>query len=191
MIKIENISKSYGDSKVLDNFSLNIDTGDKVCIMGKSGVGKTTLINILLSLEKADSGSVTPLEKGSIGTVFQEDRLITALTPIKNILIANPHGTVENITTGLINMGLDPEDLVKPVGKLSGGMARRVAICRGIIGYNTIIMDEPFRGLDNQTKGLVMDYILREKSKASIIFVSHDITEADYLGARVVTLDNI
>ena len=86
-INIRNLTKKYGKKEIFKNFYLEIETGKVTALMGKSGFGKTTLIRILMGLEKYDEGKITGLENQKISTVFQEDRLCENLSAITKISI--------------------------------------------------------------------------------------------------------
>lgn len=179
MIKIENISKAYGEKQVLDNFNATF-TKDKVnFIMGNSGCGKTTLLNIIMGLEKADNGKISGTENKTISTVFQEERLCNHIDAVTNVHICCKKGTSKaEIAKNLCSVGLDGESITKPVSKLSGGMARRVAIVRAVMAKSVIvIMDEPFKGLDENTKLKVVKYIRNNMGERLFIVVTHSVEE--------------
>lgn len=126
--------------------------------MGKSGIGKSTLLSILMGLEKADEGTVSGMEHQKISAIFQENRLFENLDAVTNIHITTGK-TKEEITGFLKKMELD--DIAgKPVSEYSGGMKRRVAIARALLAeYDILIMDEPLQGLDAETKEKVATVI--------------------------------
>ena len=144
MIVVGNITKSYKNKKVLDNVTYKIDAGDRFALTGSTGSGKTTLINIILGIEDADSGEifVKEYEPRTFSTVFQTNTLIENMT-VKN--------NVEVISNNKIIGGLVDENLI--ASDLSGGMKRCAEIERAISADSQIvIMDEPFAGLDEKTK---------------------------------------
>lgn len=185
MIYIENLNKSYRDEVVLDNYSLEIEKNSLTCILGQSGKGKTTLLRILMGLETADSGSIRGLENSMKSAVFQEDRLCEGLNMYSNILL--PHIqkdtniSLDKIKNGISALQLDGNE-TKLVSELSGGMKRRVAILRALLcPYDVLFLDEPFKGLDGDTKAKTMDYFMSETKGKTVILITHDEYEVQYL----------
>ena len=185
-IVVSKLCKAYGDNKVLNNFDLNISECTITCVMGPSGCGKTTLLNILLGLETADSGEIKNLPQ-SISAVFQEDRLFEDFSAVSNIKAVNTDKA--KATTLIEAMGLAGSEK-KPVKELSGGMKRRVAIARAL-AYEAdfVVMDEPFKGLDEKTKGSVVDFVKKALKNKTALIVTHDREEAKRLGAVLVTMN--
>lgn len=185
-IVVSKLCKAYGDNKVLNNFDLNISECTITCVMGPSGCGKTTLLNILLGLETADSGEIKNLPQ-SISAVFQEDRLFEDFSAVSNIKAVNTDKA--KATTLIEAMGLAGSEK-KPVKELSGGMKRRVAIARAL-AYEAdfVVMDEPFKGLDEKTKGFVIDFVKKALKNKTALIVTHDREEAKRLGAVLVTMN--
>lgn len=120
-IKIENLNKSYDGRRVLQNLNMELEEGKVTCIMAPSGKGKTTLLRILIGLEKADSGRITGIEGKNISVVFQEDRLCENLNVLSNIRLVQKEKT--EIREGLEAVGL-LDCCHQPVRQLSGGMKR-------------------------------------------------------------------
>ena len=184
-IEIKNLTKAYGDKQVLDNFSMTIEKGIN-CIMGASGSGKTTLVNILAGLVKADDGSISAPENAQFSFVFQEDRLLEWETALSNVLFVckEPKIAQEQAKDLLTEAGLG-DSIDKKAKELSGGMKRRVAICRGLIAdYDIIILDEPFKGLDAGIKPTIMDMVKSHTEGKYAIIITHDASEAEYLGGK-------
>jgi len=184
-IEIKALCKSFGDKLVLNNINALFLDKKINCIMGESGCGKTTLINILLGITKADSGSLSGLDKKVISAIFQEDRLCENLSVIKNIrLVCHKNISDQEIKNHIIAVGLG-DYLYEPIYTLSGGMKRRVSIARAII-YNSdiVIMDEPLKSLDETTKATVIDYIKEYSTNKTLIVVTHDEREVAALGAE-------
>lgn len=189
-INIRNLTKKYGKKEIFKNFSLEIETGKVTALMGKSGFGKTTLIRILMELEKYDEGKITGLENQKISTVFQEDRLCENLSAITNIsIVCEKETSIREISAELEKIGLK-ESQNKPVKTLSGGMKRRVAIIRCIMAKSDIIIfDEPLKGLDEITKKNVINYLKEKIRGKTVIIVTHDIEEARQLDGTIVNLE--
>ena len=178
------------NDEIFKNFSLEIETGKVTALMGKSGFGKTTLIRILMGLEKYDEGKITGLENQKISTVFQEDRLCENLSAITNIsIVCEKETSIREISVELEKIGLK-ESQNKPVKTLSGGMKRRVAIIRCIMAKSDIIIfDEPLKGLDEITKKNVIRYLKEKIRGKTVIIVTHDIEEARQLDGTIVNLE--
>lgn len=190
-IKINNLSKAYDGQTVLSNFTHTFKEGTTTCIMGKSGVGKTTLLSILMGLENADSGQINGLSDKKISAVFQEDRLcmnLTALLNIKMVLPKNSHISDEKIISLLSKIGIDASDK-KTVSEYSGGMCRRVAILRALLAdFDLLIMDEPLKGLDPETKSSVIALIKEYTAGKTVILTTHDPTDVDALSGGVLII---
>ena len=188
-IILKNISKSFGGNHVLEDLSLEFEPGTIACIEGPSGCGKTTLLRILAGLEVPDSGTVEK-NYGTIGFVFQEDRLAEDFSAAGNIRMVTGKKLPDEMNKKhLEGVGLAEAEGV-PVRDFSGGMKRRVAIVRAIcFGADVLMMDEPFKGLDSELKIKVMDYVKKYSSGRTLIFVTHDHFEAEYMGGKAVTLN--
>lgn len=181
-ILVENITKSFGPQVVLHDFSCRFPQGKTTCIMGKSGCGKTTLISILLHLEKPDSGRISGMP-GRLGVVFQENRLCENLSAAANLRLVRKHLSDEEIQNLFLEVGLT-EVWKKPVRELSGGMRRRVVILRALAAEaECIVMDEPLKGLDEETKYQTADCIRRHTEGKTLIVVTHEEKDAKLLGA--------
>lgn len=184
-LEIHEVSKAYGELLVLDRFSLTLPDKGIVCLLGPSGCGKTTLLRLLAGLEEPDEGYIRGLEKKKIAMVFQEDRLIPSLDAWHNISIVNEKYDVSSL---MKNLKLE-EAAHKPVSQLSGGMKRRVAVGRAIAYEGEVtLMDEPFKGLDQETKTAVMDLVRPLGESTLLIFVTHDLDEAAYLADSIIRL---
>ena len=169
MIKLENISVSFGEKKVLDNFSFSFPDSGVVLITGASGSGKTTLAKLILGTLNADSGKVeTNGYKFSV--VFQEDRLIPTLTAFENVeLISNK----DEALTRLKEVKLEDSESKYPQ-ELSGGMKRRVAIARALAyGGDVLLLDEAFAGIDDLLSVVIIGKICEEYKDKLIIAISH------------------
>ena len=189
-IEVKGLVKRYDDKLVLDGFDATFAEGRFTCIMGDSGCGKTTLLNILLGFLEPDGGSVTGLPE-NIGVVFQEDRLCEAFSAVSNVRLATGERySKEAIRRELEQLGISPEDADKPVREFSGGMKRRVAIARALLfDCDLVILDEAFKGLDGDTKRLVMDWVKRRAEGRTVISVTHDALEAEYFDDAILRME--
>jgi len=182
------ICKSFGEKQVLNGITLTLTPGEITCLMGESGIGKTTLINIIAGLIKPDSGSIRGLDDKKISIVFQEDRLLEWETALTNVLfVAN----LKNTAIELLTLAGLSDSLNKKAAELSGGMKRRVSVCRALmVDFDLLILDEPFKGLDSTTKPVIIDMVKKYLQKDKyILCVTHDLHEVEMLGGRLVTLN--
>jgi NitT/TauT family transport system ATP-binding protein len=212
-IEINHLFKSFGGKRgnivVLDDISLSITAGEFLTIVGASGCGKSTLLRIVAGLESTDRGVIIvggePIKGPGVdrAMVFQDYSLFPWLTVKQNVLFsrrlaANSHdnlalerGAEEARASNLISLvGLTTAQDSYP-SQLSGGMRQRVAIARALMSKPSIIlMDEPFGALDAQTREVMQDLVLNvvEQEGTTIVFVTHDVEEAIYLGTRVVLM---
>ena len=186
-IAVKKISKSYGQEQVLKDFSCDFPEGKLTCIMGRSGGGKTTLIKLLMGLEKPTEGSIEGLFGQKLSAVFQEDRLCENLSAAANIrLVCRNHVSDEELKSAFQRVCLN-EVWRKPVRELSGGMRRRVAILRALFAeYDFLILDEPLKGLDEETKQKTAVYILEKTQGKTVLVVTHDEEEAKLLRAEKI-----
>lgn len=187
-MKIQHLCKSFDGKVVLDHVSLTLESGGTACLMAPSGRGKTTLLRCIAGLETPDSGQITDLPE-RIAYVFQEDRLCDGFSAVDNIrLVTGKAQGEDEIRRHLEELGL-AGSLDQPVRELSGGMRRRVAISRAVcFGADLLLLDEPFKGLDDEARQQTADYILRHRGAAAILCVTHDREDAAALGgADIVT----
>lgn len=195
MIKLENICKSYDEKTVLDNIMAEFPDDSITCIMGESGAGKTTLVRIIAGLENADRGIVSGA--GVVSFDFQEDRLINDITAADNIMLVldkNDFGGHDKKTMRkIINENLAevlkdyPSD--KSAGTYSGGMKRRVCLVRAMMKKSdTVILDEPFSGMDEETKILAAEYIKKHRDGRICIVVTHEKSDSGLLDGGIYLL---
>lgn len=187
-MKIQYLCKSFDGKVVLDHVSLTLESGGTACLMAPSGRGKTTLLRCIAGLETPDSGQITDLPE-RIAYVFQEDRLCDGFSAVDNIRLVTGKALGEGeIRRHLEELGL-AGSLDQPVRELSGGMRRRVVISRAVcFGADLLLLDEPFKGLDDEARQQTADYILRHRGAAAILCVTHDREDAAALGgADIVT----
>lgn len=202
MIEINGISKAFEGKNIYDNFSLKIENGEFVIIIGKSGCGKTTLLNMIGSIETVDSGTILVDGKNiherknklkylrrEVGFLFQNYALVDNKTVLQNLKIVKGSSKNEtSIEEALKKVGLEEKKNVK-VYKLSGGEQQRVAIARLMIkNCSVILADEPTGSLDWENGENVITFLkeLQEEGK-TIIMVTHDLRLIKY-GTKVVEL---
>ena len=186
-IAVRNVSVSYGENHVLTNFSTVFPAGRCTAIMGPSGCGKTTLLSVIAGLRVPDAGEVIGMPQ-QFTMVFQEDRLCEDFTVAANLRLVAARTRTAEIPMVLAAMGL--VDLgSKRVTELSGGMKRRVAIARALLGEgDVLLMDEPFKGLDAETKGEVIRAVQKWTEGKTVIFVTHDSGEVPEMKGEVLQL---
>ncbi len=178
-LNIHNLCKAFNGKVVLDHVNAVLPAGQITGLMAPSGAGKTTLLRILMGLEKADSGSIDHLAHRKLSAVFQEDRLVDHLDAVANIRLVNPQLPASQILEALEQFGL-AEAARQPVRELSGGQKRRVALLRGILAdFDFLILDEPFKGLDQKTKEAVMEKTRTACQGKTVLFVTHDPSELE------------
>lgn len=190
ILRIKKITKSYGKQKVLENISFTINESERICIYGKSGIGKTTLLRIIAGLEKADSGEIT--FAGKVSMVFQEDRLLENTDVYTNLYcVLGSRFDKAEADMHLKEVGLEGAGN-KIVSELSGGMKRRVAIVRCMMKSSEIILlDEPFKGLDTILKDNIIRYVVKYLNGRAVIMVTHDISEAEKIQAEIIEIRNL
>lgn len=189
-IRLEHICKRFDQNTVFSDVSMTLSEGKISCIMGVSGSGKTTLMNILMGLIKPDSGELKGLEGKHTAAMFQEDRLIEHWDAVQNVLLV----CGKNITEAIVKDHFEEVGLTeyesKPVKTLSGGMRRRVALVRAMLAEgNLLLLDEPFKGLDEVLRQQVIKYVIRYSTGKTVIIVTHDREEAIQLGAELHILE--
>ena len=204
-LEIKNISKSYGDVKVLDQVSLEIEPGSTLCLLGKNGAGKSTLINIIAGILPSDQGTVEingfnlqddPVAYcSSLGFMPQEINF-NQFTSLRDVLYTNAllFGVPEaeqRVYECLDLVGLLPEanDLVKT---LSGGMKRRLMVARAILHRpSLLIMDEPTTGVDISRRSDIWLMLknIQSEYKSSILLSTHHSNETRELAHKVTVLD--
>ena len=184
MIELKNVSFSYGRQSILENISLAVPDGAHVSLMGPSGQGKTTLLRLILGLERPQSGSVRVT--GRVSCVFQEPRLLPWCTALENVcaVLPNRADPVPAAMGWLEALELaDAADLYPEA--LSGGMQQRLAIARALAyGGDTLLLDEPLKGSDAALRGRLLDLLRRESVGKTLVLVTHDGDAARYLTRR-------
>ena len=181
-MRLKNICKSFKDVEVLKDFNLSVGEGEHIAIMGKSGKGKTTVLNMIMGFELPDSGEMEiPNE---MSAVFQENRLSEDFSAISNVCLMS--ADKERSNEILKKLGIDG---TKTVNTMSGGQKRRVALARCLVrDAGLYIFDEALKGLDENTKAVAMTVIKEYTDGKSAIFVTHDINEAKDFADRIVEI---
>lgn len=187
-LQLVHISKAFGQKQVLNNINITFHEGQIHCLLGASGIGKTTVLNLLMGICKPDEGMIIG-QQGQISAVFQEDRVIEHWDAFKNVrLVCRKSITDTEIEQNFKKVGLI-DIKGKPVNALSGGMRRRVAIVRSMLADgNLILMDEPFKGLDMECKRQVIEYIKEEAKGKTLIVVTHEAEDVVQLEAEIIQL---
>src|ERR1051325_8404234 len=207
-LELKNVTKSFGSngarSEVLKNINLDIDKGEFVAIVGFSGAGKTTLINLIAGLLKPDSGTVTlndleVTEPGpDRGLVFQNYSLLPWLTVYENIYLAveqlfpnwAPAKKRQHVERHIEMVNLTPARDKRP-SELSGGMRQRVSVARALaMDPQILLLDEPLSALDALTRATLQDEVSRiwEESHKTVVMITNDPDEGIYLADRIVPL---
>ncbi len=201
-IRLDRISHSYDDFEVMRDISLEIPSGQIVCIVGPSGCGKSTLLRFIGGLERPLSGRVLQLgdpPEGSLNPltyIFQDFALLPWRSVLGNIsLVLEDHGIKGAKARAIIDDVLARTKLTDFANalpkQLSGGMKQRVAIARALsVNPAVMLMDEPLSALDSQTRELLMDDLvdLWARQPFTAVYVTHNLAEAVRLGHRVVVL---
>ena len=203
ILTLKNISFSYKDKLIFDNYNFVINKEEIIAIIGPSGCGKSTLLKIINGLETEYSGDVLldgvnvnniPVNKRDIVLMFQDNLLFPHMTIFENIEFSlkmkkYPKHKIKNMVDEVAKDIHLQDKLNKYPRELSGGQQRRVALARAVISKpKLLLLDEPFTGLDKEIKLEIMNLvrIIREKYNTSIIFVTHDLSEAEYLEAKCI-----
>jgi sulfonate transport system ATP-binding protein len=202
-VKVDNLYKIYHlngrEIPALQGINLEVEEGSFVTVVGKSGCGKTTLLRILAGLEEKTRGEITFVnsrgERNEVSIVFQEPRLMPWLTVKENMVFslrrASPEIIEEKANKYLHLLGLEGFQDAYP-HQISGGMAQRVALGRTLCyGARLILMDEPLSALDAFTRRKMQQEILEiyRLERLTILFVTHDVEEAVFLGQKVVVME--
>ncbi|WP_231366290.1 ABC transporter ATP-binding protein [Zhihengliuella flava] len=207
-LRVEHLAKSYGrgeqEKQIIGDLTFSVDQGEVACIVGPSGVGKTTLLKCLAGLHPATGGAMyidgKPVDgpPAEMALVFQDysRSLMPWLTVEKNVQLPLRHmrlpkaEVAHRIEDALAAVGLSHAAKQYP-WQLSGGMQQRVAIARALAYQpEVLVMDEPFASVDAQTRFELEDLCLsiRDKLGMTIVVVTHDIDEAVYLSDRIVAI---
>ena len=205
-LQVKNINKQYSGTKVLNNITFDVKEGEFLSVLGVSGCGKTTLLRILIGLEKGDSGEIlkdgkdisqlAPSERG-MGIIFQNYALFPNMTVLENVEYAlknrkdlKEHSKEIAMKT-LEQIGMIDQINKKP-NQLSGGQQQRVAIARTLaLNPSIVLLDEPISALDVENKEIMKKELkeIQKKFNSTMIYITHDQEEAFYLSDRIMVMN--
>ena len=185
MIELHGVSKAFGGKPVLQRVSWQIAAGECWLVSGASGVGKTTLLRLLMGLETPDSGWIAGTEGLRFAPVFQEDRLVDHWGALENVtLVCADRARARAVLSAL----LPADALAQPVRTLSGGMRRRVALARALTAdSDVLVLDEPFAGLDHAAARRAAQVIGQWRAGRTVVAVSHGMEDC-FAGYRPFAL---
>lgn len=201
VLQIEHVEKSFGETDVLHDISLHVNEGEFVALLGPSGSGKSTLFHLIGGMYTPNRGSIflngekSNGKKGLIGYMPQQPSLFPWRTVLDNVLLVQEligKPSREEAREWLQKVGLSEFETAYP-HELSGGMKQRVSFIRALLSKQSLLcLDEPFSALDEFTRLEMQQWLLSvwEKSRKSILFVTHSIEEALFLADRIYILSN-
>ena len=212
-VAFRNVSKSFGDRKILDDVSFDVAEGEALCILGRSGTGKSVTLKLMIGLLKADSGEVciesediTRFEekdlsrvRRKIGYLFQSAALFDSFSLEDNLALPYRHFNKgvskaeirKVVTETLRSVGLE-KDLKKKSVERSGGMRKRAGLARALVlEPKLLLVDEPSSGLDRITAGEIDELLLQVKKErhTTLVIVTHDVRGARRVADKIVVLD--
>ena len=187
-LRVEHLAKGFGQNTLFAD--LCFEAAGPAVLWAPSGWGKTTLLRILLGLEKPDVGTVSGV--GRAAAVFQEDRLCPQLTAVENVLLVLPEGRAARagVEADFARLGMAGEALAVPAAKLSGGQKRRAALLRAVWAKaDSRFFDEPFTGLDPDAMARAAGLLKERCAGAPALLATHDRAAIEALGWPVMRLD--
>ena len=191
MLTVDHLEKRFGEQVLFRDLSFTVE-GPAV-LWAPSGWGKTTLLRILMGLEAPTGGSVQGV--GRVGAVFQEDRLCPQLTAVQNVALVLPGAPVQyeaEIAESFQQLGMESAALLLPARRLSGGQKRRVALLRALFApSDTLLLDEPFTGMDPDTLLRAADLLKRRCAAKPTLLATHDREAIRALGWQVLRLETL
>jgi len=209
-VALDHIAKSFGDRRVLQDINLSVAPGEAICIVGRSGTGKSVTLKLIIALIKPDAGhiwidgeDITRLEDNELsrvrrkmGFLFQNAALFDFLTlydnlalPLRRLTRKSNQEIDEIIDRVLHQVGLGGDREKMPL-ELSGGMKKRAGLARALVLEPEILMvDEPSSGLDRITASEIDDLLIEQKRRTTMIIVTHDVHGARRIGDRFAVLD--
>ena len=205
LLEVKNVSKIYGDLHALKEVNFQVRKGEWVAIMGSSGSGKSTIMNIIGCMDKPTMGevildgqditkesqtSLTKIRREKIGLIFQQFHLIPYLTALENVMVAQYYHSIpdeQEALQALERVGLKDRAKHLP-SQLSGGEQQRVCIARALINSPEIILaDEPTGNLDEVNEKIVIDILTQlHKEGSTIIVVTHDLEVGDVAERKII-----
>jgi len=208
MIQITDLTKKYGKNTIIEKINLKIDYGQIYCLLGRNGVGKTTLINLILDLTELDNGNIKLFgnehnkldnaDKKRIGPVLENLALIEEISGFEFLFLVGkiykmPVDILRKRIADLFQYFFENEfDLNKNISKYSTGMKKKLAFCAAVIHTpDILIMDEPFSGLDPLVANQMVMFIKKYHRDDRLIFISsHDLTYVEKVATQIGVLDN-
>ena len=191
MLKLQHLTKRFGAAPLFTDLCMEVDA--PVVLWASSGWGKTTLLRILMGLERPTTGSVEGV--GRVAAVFQEDRLCPQLNAVQNVTLVLPGAEnqyKEQITSDFQQLGMDTAALQLPARRLSGGQKRRVALLRALWApSDTLLLDEPFTGMDPDTLQRAAALLRQRCAGKPVLLATHDESAIRALGWPVVELEKL
>ncbi len=188
-ITLKNVSFAYGATRICENLRWDLPEAGVVCLWGPSGCGKTTLLSLLAELEKPQNGVIKYPSAHKVSMVFQEDRLLPWLTVQQNAALACNNATRVDALINAVGLADYADSLPDAI---SGGQQRRVALIRALAAdSDLLLLDEPFTGLDEETKALVLPLIREAAQSRPVVLVTHIAEEAEALNATIIPLDRL
>ena len=200
-LEFRDVTLRFGQHTVLSHFNLSVPAGGHAVLMGASGSGKTSLLRMAAGLLPPTEGAVL-LDGHPVGTghpcpyrvavQFQVPRLLPWLTAAENVntVLSDSRKTLERARALLARVGLPGAADLYP-GALSGGMAQRVSLCRALaFPSHLLLLDEPFRGLDGETRRQVMDFVRQATDGKTLLLITHEETEAHFFSKSPVRLND-
>ena len=182
-VELCDVCFGYGEAQVLSHVSLKVEPGRCLALIGSSGGGKTTMLRLLMGLEKPRKGRITGTQGLRFSAVFQEDRLLPWKTAAENVALFSDDASARAM---LWRLGLGEAADDKP-DRLSGGMKRRVALARALChDCDVLVLDEPLTGLDAQAKTICLQTIDEAARGKTLVMTGHDAADAAFLHAKKV-----
>lgn len=176
MLDIRQVNLSFGEKRILDDFSLTLAQGQTTCLLGPSGCGKTTLMRVASGLLKPDSGQISLPDGAKCSFIFQEDRLLPWFDALTNITVTGVSKDAAMHALDMMQLGSEAHTMP---AALSGGMQRRLAIARALAyGGDIFFMDEPLRGLDAATAAPVLAAMGKALAGKTALLITHRPEEA-------------
>ncbi|NLL59382.1 MAG: ABC transporter ATP-binding protein [Tissierellia bacterium] len=194
-MKLIDVTKRFDDLILLKDFDISFEKNKITCLFGPSGVGKTTIANIVAGIVPPDKGFVEGVDNSLFSYVFQEPRLLKWYNVYENIDFVLKDVYEQEKRVEIINNYLEMVELGRyknyKIDALSGGMAQRVSLARAFAyPSHILIMDEPFKGLDFKLRNEMISLFKRmwEASQRTVVFITHDVEEAIDLSHVIYTL---